>query len=646
MPSPSHLSSDFARGFGVLLRRERAHFGAVTNYLLALAVLWLLLAVLAVGFLHDGRRLGGTLSWLWSWFAIDVLESDLGRLPVDTSGGPERWPPSLIRHDPWFLATKSAVLKGSALCLAVTMVVTGIGGIAGYKLLEKLGGSLKGSHHVRGPEIVADTVLARRVQKAAGASDLWIGQVPLVRGSETTHVGLFGTTGSGKTQAILRFLDAIDRRSDAAIVYDRAGTYVPYYFDADCGDVILNPLDRRCQAWSPWSEMAHPADADRLAASTIPHSAGHDKFFADAARTLYAALLTMLWHSDERSIATLLNLVLYTSFDDKARLLRGTEAAQYFKSGAERMALSVVANMITYVRSLRFLPATAGSDADFSIRRFMQFQLGRAPRSRRRPWLFLTSRATEHDSLRPLLSCLMDAAVSALLSLGENRDRRLWVVLDELASLQALPSLPMLLAEGRKYGAAAVITVQSVQQLFDTYGDKPARALLDGINTQAIFRLNDPESSRWAADVLGQRERDVPKESTRYDPGIEEATHVQITSMRSLSHIILPSEIQALPNLSCFVKLPGNWPVARTILPDPAATARTVRAAAFEPADPKRSAQAVLAAKQVGNGRDEDALDEEDTSPAVTRATGGAPSAGSVSIRRRSEENSADRRGE
>ena len=46
----------------------------------------------------------------------------------------------------------------------------------------------------------------------------------------------------------------------------------------------------------------------------------------------------------------------------------------------------------------------------------------------------------------------MDCAAAAILSLGERRERRCWVIVDEVKSLYRLPSLPDLMAEGRGFG--------------------------------------------------------------------------------------------------------------------------------------------------------------------------------------------------
>src|SRR3546814_1983406 len=38
----------------------------------------------------------------------------------------------------------------------------------------------------------------------------------------------------------------------------------------------INPFDARCAYWSPFAEIAHPADADRIAQQLIPETGDKD----------------------------------------------------------------------------------------------------------------------------------------------------------------------------------------------------------------------------------------------------------------------------------------------------------------------------------------------------------------------------------
>ena len=77
-------------------------------------------------------------------------------------------------------------------------------------------------------------------------------------------------------------------------------------------------------------------------------------------------------------------------------------------------------------------------------------------------WLFINSTPNELDTLKPLISAWTNIAIKGILdrphSSGNNK---LWFVMDELPSMQKIPSLPIVLAQGRKYGACVVVVFKT-----------------------------------------------------------------------------------------------------------------------------------------------------------------------------------------
>ncbi len=67
----------------------------------------------------------------------------------------------------------------------------------------------------------------------------------------------------------------------------------------------------------------------------------------------------------------------------------------------------------------------------------------------RNGWLFLPSRHEIRESLRPLVSLWLDSLLLRLMTSAEGGARPVWIILDELASLQRLPQLPTAITEAR-----------------------------------------------------------------------------------------------------------------------------------------------------------------------------------------------------
>jgi Type IV secretion-system coupling protein DNA-binding domain len=76
---------------------------------------------------------------------------------------------------------------------------------------------------------------------------------------------------------MLQILRQIKHRGDSAIVYDPAREFVKRSYDPKNGDVILNPLDKRCPYWGPSEEL--PCYWVRL--SPLQRSGGSDTTFGD-----------------------------------------------------------------------------------------------------------------------------------------------------------------------------------------------------------------------------------------------------------------------------------------------------------------------------------------------------------------------------
>ena len=75
------------------------------------------------------------------------------------------------------------------------------------------------------------------------------------------------------------------------------------------GDQLLNPLDRRSCAWSPFAEIESVADADRLTKSMIPGQEGRQREWTVYSQTLVSAVLRRLWEQRERGTARLAEAV-------------------------------------------------------------------------------------------------------------------------------------------------------------------------------------------------------------------------------------------------------------------------------------------------------------------------------------------------
>lgn len=405
---------------------------------------------------------------------------------------------------------------------------------------EILSGSREASMH--------DVITIMRQKKKV--SDLYLDKMPLLKDSETKHILLVGTIGSGKTNTFNHLLPQIRKRQQKAVIVDTTGVFVEKFYNPKT-DIILNPLDTRTQAWDIWRECENDIHADELAASLVPQAL-HDPFWSDAARTLFVETLKKLKKKNNPSMKVLLDFAVNRPLSKIQKFYAGTPAAAIVDIAADKTAASIRVNLATYVRSLFLLE---DSMSPFSIRKWMQDE-------KQTGWLFLTAMPDQRETLRPLLTTQLNVAINSLMGLHPDHNRRIWFIIDEKPSLNKVEALPKALAEIRKYGGCIVAGLQNISQIDKLYGHEVRKTMSSLYNTKVFFRSPDSDTAQWIAKTVGDHE---VKESSE---GISFGAHqmrdgVSINEQQKSKAVIPYTEFMSLPDLSAYIKLPEDYPVTR-----------------------------------------------------------------------------------
>lgn len=408
---------------------------------------------------------------------------------------------------------------------------------------------------LRGGHKADDQELAKMIRKKGTASDIYLGRVPMVTGSEPEHLLITGAPGVGKSVLISSLLDRIGARGERAVILDRKGDFLQSFYSPERGDQILNPFDCRHAQWSPWAEASTRAEFARIAAAMVPEAGSKDPFWELAAQNILSNAMQMLKKDGDCTVSSLSWVLQNSSVEELANMLDATSARRLLAPENSKMANSVLGVLGQRAMALEYLPDQVGQEP-FSIKEWVQNEDGKG-------WIFLPSKANQHDILKPLISTWADCLISSVLSLPTSRSRRIWLLLDELPSLQKLPSLQMGLAEGRGFGLCCLLGIQSVSQLREIYGRDGAESLIGMSNTQVHFRSNDPDTAAWISKALGEAEHDEVNESVTFSSS-EFRDGVSNSSQRHTRPLVMPTEIQKLEKFHFFIKLPGAWPVAET----------------------------------------------------------------------------------
>ena len=405
------------------------------------------------------------------------------------------------------------------------------------------GNNFQKTKFVKGYQLVTPNMLRKQINKL-GASTIKIGDIPLPLNSECEHFMVSGMPGSGKTNAIHGLLRQIRTLNHKVVIIDSSCGFVARFFDPR-QDQILNPFDQRSCSWDLWQECRTDYDFEEFAESLIP-STKYDQFWTKAAQQLFATVAIQLRSSPKRSIKLLLDALLAAPLPQLAKSLQGTWVSSYADPGAEQIAISIRATLVAAVQSLKYLPTQTNP---FSISKWIAHD-------QQGGWLFMSSLPTQRTVLKPLISSWLSIAVKSLMSLGENHDRRIWFVIDELATLNKIPILMQGLAELRRFGGCFILSFQDLQQLDDLYGQSTARSFGSLTGTKMIFRL-DSYGAKQMATLFGEQKiittnKNISFGSSQLRDGISFTDHYLNQAL------IDPSDLMKLDNLEAFIKFPRN----------------------------------------------------------------------------------------
>ncbi len=357
------------------------------------------------------------------------------------------------------------------------------------------------------------------------------------RERETRHWLIWGSVGAGKTQTMLHLVLAAIARGDGVLVIDVKGDMT----ERLPGDpLLIAPQDARSMIWDVARDCRTKQDARELATRLIPDS--QDPMWADAAREVLTVCVSALqatkgiawtWRDlhdmGTASVETLLAMARRHHID-AVRLLENPDS---------RTTQSALSTFQSHMNVVAALSDAWGND---STGRFSVSEWLHQP-TPHRPVIL------QHDPRYPALSSHWIGGMLALLassvgspSLGESRERRIWIFADEFPQLPRLSNFSTLLDLGRSKGVIAVICAQDLAQLRATYGRDRADAWVGMIGTKIITRLNAGRGAEEASQLIGDQEIEREERSESVVGGASSVTTVQRHHIR---RVITADEIAA-----------------------------------------------------------------------------------------------------
>lgn len=398
----------------------------------------------------------------------------------------------------------------------------------------------------RGSRIISKAALEKKTRER-NTEQIKVAGIPMPRKIENLHLLIGGSTGSGKSVLIRELVYSALLRGDRLIIADPNGDMVSKFGTEK--DIILNPYDQRSPGWSIFNEIRQTYDFKRFAISLIPRGKSpEEEEWASYGRLLLSETAQQLSATGNPNLQDLFHWTTITLAEELKTFLQGTAAESLFVGTTRALAS---ARFVLSSKLSAHLPMPSG---DFSLRQWLENPNGGN--------LFMTWREDMAVALRPLISSWVDVLCTSVLALPEDSNRRLWLVIDELASLENVASLEDAATKGRKAGVCLVAGLQSTAQLDKIYGQESAQSLRSCFRSLIVLggAKTDPKTCEDMSLSLGEQEVERETTNTTTQKG---STNTSRQQHYTRERIVMPSEITNLPDLQGYLAFAGAYDIAR-----------------------------------------------------------------------------------
>lgn len=430
-------------------------------------------------------------------------------------------------------------LTGFAICF-VLFVFTGA------YLDRKHDAAARDGRLLRGPRLISRWRFNRqtkgnglrfRLANRRNAVEWFLGEqakdLVIKRDREAHHIQIAGDTGSGKSTLVRQIVYQIAARNEVAIIFDPDREYVREFFREDRGDWVLNPKDERCPYWPIGEECSDEAEATPIAIGLFPDEPTRQQFFLSHTRAIFSYLLATY----KPTVNELAYWMAHPEEIDKRVV--GTEHAHTLTANAAPQRAGILGSLNEAGKPLRMMPTHAEGRRSWTVRDWSKKRSG---------WIFITSTPDTIDALRPLQSLWLDMLILNLqTSAPQPGQARVWMVLDELASLNALPQLHSALTKQRKSDNPIVLGFQGMSQLDAVYGKK-AETILSQAYTNIVLRTREPRAAEHLSKLIGKAQLERMRESK--PSHLLDRKHGSFSTERVIDPVVLESQIQGLDDLT------------------------------------------------------------------------------------------------
>jgi len=320
---------------------------------------------------------------------------------------------------------------------------------------------------------------------------------------ETKHIIYLGSVGSGKTASMLHAIQSIVERGDKAVIYDYKGDMTQWLAGRE--DVSLIAFaDTRSDPWHIAKDIHSPLLARELAQTIIKETC--EPVWSDNSRDVLAGCLEYFittkpqtWGFQDISDFMKQDRQLVA---EKLKRIGHGAANTIDKPKDDKGANSVMSTVRSGAWIFDVLAQAWGNPCKgFSVRGWLHDE---QPEKR---IIILRNYPDISAVSNWVLSIILNQLFGEVLSLKDSNQRRIWAVIDELATLPKIPRLEECLVASRSKGFRFLCGIQNFSSMREKYGANIAQTIFSQFATRIFCRVSDGETAKTLAEGMGGERR-------------------------------------------------------------------------------------------------------------------------------------------
>lgn len=334
------------------------------------------------------------------------------------------------------------------------------------------------------------------------------------------HMMLVGGTGCGKSTLFYHIIEQLKKKmtaDDVMIIFDSKGDFYSKFFSKkDC--VIGNSPQyiQQSERWNifkeiladGWDERQVMMNATEICKALFEERTKNNSsnpFFPNAARDLLAAILVTTIRLGEGEKQFVVENFYNNRIKEFLDSCSGPDICDYldgfgdmrsvmsYIEGDSAQSQGVLAEMFSVVRDV-FMGVFC-EKGKFSMRNFVRQKGGRT--------LFIEYDLSIGSILTPVYKMLFDLALKE--ALGRTKSQgNVYFICDEFKLLPNLQHIDDGVNFGRSLGVKVFAGLQSIEQLYEIYGQSRGKNLAAGFSSIIAFRANDVTTREYISSLHGK----------------------------------------------------------------------------------------------------------------------------------------------